>query len=99
MKKYWKIINTNTWEEMYVTAINMERVELFVLQNLTPDWFYGNNIIEVNEDKTAKKNGDFLCNAIRRYYVETFETNNDKEILNIAFEHALKRYKEAMAKG
>ena len=91
MKKYWKILNTNTRD---VTAVNMNRVELFVLQNLTPDWFYGNNIIEVNPDKTTKNGGDFSCNAVRRYYVETFGTEDDAVILNSVFEHVLRQYKE-----
>ena len=97
MKRYWKIINNNTNEEMYVTAVNVERVELFILQNLTPDWFYLNNIIEVNADKTRKVKGDFSCKAVRSYFVDVYGTEDDTVILNNEFKQILARYKGKMA--
>ena len=94
MKKYWKIINNNTGEVMYVKAINMSRVELYILQNLTPDWYYLCNIVEVNPDKTPKVNGDFACIATREYHVSVFEIDDDKVILNTIFKNLLREYKK-----
>lgn len=97
MKKYYMVINTNTGDTRYMKAESMDHITLYIIKNMTPDWFYGNNIIEVNPDKSRKDRGDFSMNAVRRYFTGTMRTEDDKEILTKEYIFTLNRIKASGA--
>lgn len=69
--------------EMYVKANSMDDIDLWILKNRPMSDYYGAGIVEVNADKSAKKNCDFQCIAIREYYYHDLKTEDDEKIRQI----------------
>lgn len=93
MNKYFRV-DFQSGEELYVTAVDMRRVLIWILQTRSMTDYYNVNIVEVLPNKKRKENGDFLINCVPDYYYHVYNTHDDEVIRQNELESNINRYKE-----
>lgn len=93
MNKYFRV-DFQSGEELYVTAVDMRRILIWILQTRPMTDYYNVNIVEVLPNKKEKKSGDFRINCVPDYYYHVYNTHDDEVVRQNELEWNIDIYKE-----